>query len=319
MKLFSVYRTVLLAALSLVLGVTVSAAGPEAAAKPAKDAMLNVASFTAWNSPFTVEVNGRKLEAQGQMINAHLLIPARAVFEAAGATVSWKAVDRAWYAEKDGKSLVEQRVGDSRAMVNGAPVELDADAVLEKDTVLASARLAEAALGLELNWDSVNRVLKADIPQAVPSLRVWSDAWAAYGDIPRTYAHSSVDGGQNISPPLHWEGAPKNTRSFAVVMYDVNPIADSYIHWSVVNIPAAVGGLPQGSAGQLNAGEEWNAYFGMAPPQYSGDHLYRIAVYALDTDQLAAPEQPPVYFNQLEPLLLKHSLGYTAMDGFFKL
>ncbi|WP_127533325.1 YbhB/YbcL family Raf kinase inhibitor-like protein [Paenibacillus kobensis] len=314
------YKMMLITVLAMVLSATAaSAADKTSAAVEQRDVMHNVASFIEWNSPFTVNVNGKVLETKGEMINSRWFVPVRAVFEAAGANVTWDAVDHSWHAKKQGEFSIEQKVGDTKAVVNGGAVQLDSGAVMADGTVLAPARVIEAALGLELRWDSANRVLTAAPLPEVPGFRVWSDAFPAYGDIPTKYAHGGITGGKNISLPISWEGAPKGTKSFAVVMYDVNPIADSFVHWSVLNIPVTVSGLPEGSAEHFTDGSvELNAYFGMEPPRYSGDHLYRLVVYALDTDKLEIPEQPPTYFDQLEPLLLQHSLGYAVNDGFFR-
>jgi Raf kinase inhibitor-like YbhB/YbcL family protein len=253
-------------------------------------------------------------------VNSRLLVPVRAVFEAAGANVTWDAEERAWHAATAGGLAVEQKMGDPQIVVNGTISQLDSAAVMnDNGTVLTPARAIEVSLGLELRWDSAKRILTAAPIPAVPGFHVWSDAFPAYGDIPTQYAHGGVAGGKNISLPVRWEGAPKGTKSYAVVMYDVNPIADSFVHWSVLNIPATVSALPEGAASHFTDGSsELNGYYGMEPPRYSGDHLYRLAVYALDTEKLELPEQAPTFFDQLEPLLLKHSLGYAENDGFFR-
>ncbi|KZE79608.1 hypothetical protein AV654_15000 [Paenibacillus elgii] len=295
-----------------------TAAEKTVSAASTKDVMRNVASYTQWNTPFTVVVNGKKLETKGEMINTRMLVPVREVFEAAGAVVTWDSSEQAWQAEGKGMTA-RQKLGEKKAIVNGVAYELDQEAVLENGNAFVSARLVEAALGLELRWDSAERVLSASAKPAASGFRVWSDAFREYGTIPVQYAHEGVVGGQNISLPVGWEGVPEGTKSFAVVMYDVHPIADNFVHWSVLNIPVTDNGLSEGAAGHLkNGAVELNGYYGMEPPRYSGDHLYRIAVYALDTDKLEAPAQAPTFFEELEPLLRKHSLGYAETDGFFR-
>jgi hypothetical protein len=55
--------------------------------------------------------------------------------------------------------------------------------------------------------------------------------------------------------------------SFAVVMFDVHPIADNFIHWSVLNIPASVQELTEGASGHFTDGSvELNSYYGVEPP-----------------------------------------------------
>ena len=45
--------------------------------------------------------------------------------------------------------------------------------------------------------------------------------------------------GENISPQLFWENAPKGTKSFAVTVYDSKaPTGSGWWHWVAFNIPA---------------------------------------------------------------------------------
>jgi Raf kinase inhibitor-like YbhB/YbcL family protein len=309
-------RILLAGAISL-FGLIPCAASAAAEVPAGRDVMANVASFLQWNTPFDIHVEGRKLPVKGEMVNAAFLVPVRAAFEALGAVVTWDEDRQTWHAEKDGLS-VTQRLGADTATVNGATVQLDHAAVLEKGSMMAPARLLPTVLGAELRWNSADRVLFVAQARSSGGLSVHTEAFRPDGDIPVKYAHGGVAGGKNVSLPVSWEGAPKDTKSFAVVMYDVNPIADSYVHWSVLNLPASANHLDEAASGRLPQGLELNPYYGMEPPRYSGDHLYRIAVYALDVEKLAVPEQAPVFFDQLEPELKAHLLAYAETDGFFR-
>ena len=107
--------------------------------------------------------------------------------------------------------------------------------------------------------------------------------------------------GENKSPALKWSGAPKDTRSFAVTVYDPDaPTGSGWWHWSVVNLPAdttelkgdagAVGGanLPKGAA-NLRTDFDAAAFGGVCPPQGDKPHRYIFTVHALKTDKLDIP------------------------------
>ena len=112
-----------------------------------------------------------------------------------------------------------------------------------------------------------------------------------YGEeIPSIY----TCGGENISPPLAWDGMPEQTQSLVLIVDDPDapdPRAPkmTWVHWVVYNIPAettsldagtSFKSLPPGSAEGLN---DWKqkGYGGPCPP--IGCHRYFHKLYALDT------------------------------------
>jgi len=57
-----------------------------------------------------------------------------------------------------------------------------------------------------------------------------------------------VPGGEDISPQLSWSGAPAETKSYTVTMYDPDvPSGSGFWHWALADIPASVTGLPTGA------------------------------------------------------------------------
>jgi Raf kinase inhibitor-like YbhB/YbcL family protein len=105
--------------------------------------------------------------------------------------------------------------------------------------------------------------------------------------------------GKNISPDLAWTGAPKGTKSFALLVHDPDaPTGGAgWWHWLVTNIPAAATGLAKdaGRADGLNlpAGAvQTNTDFGElgwggpCPPAGDKPHRYVFTVYALKTENL---------------------------------
>jgi len=117
-----------------------------------------------------------------------------------------------------------------------------------------------------------------------------SPAFAENGSIPAQYTCEGAD----MSPALSWSGAPRSTRSFALIVDDPDapdPSAPrkTWVHWVAYNIPAeahelspdqARQGLPPGTLQGLN---DWRktGYGGPCPP--IGRHRYFHKLYALDT------------------------------------
>jgi Raf kinase inhibitor-like YbhB/YbcL family protein len=124
---------------------------------------------------------------------------------------------------------------------------------------------------------------------------------AAFGDgkaIPTRHATKGVSGGQNVSPPLSWANLPEGTRSLAVACIDRHPVANSSLHWLVINIPTSVKVLPEGASGttMLPAGaKELENTFGTTgwegplPPRGSGTHPYEFQLCALSVQTLNLP------------------------------
>ena len=107
--------------------------------------------------------------------------------------------------------------------------------------------------------------------------------------------------GENKSPVLNWSGAPKDTKSYAVTVYDPDaPTGSGFWHWFVYNIPANVTGLPSDAGAErgphLPKGAVMNridygfaAWGGPCPPPGDKPHRYVFTVYALKVDKLDIP------------------------------
>ena len=96
--------------------------------------------------------------------------------------------------------------------------------------------------------------------------------------------------GQNISPPLSWSGAPKETKSFALICDDPDAPAGTWVHWVIFDIPANVNSLPEKVSrqdeivGLEKSGKNTSQHFGYdGPCPPGGTHRYYFKLYALDT------------------------------------
>ena len=97
--------------------------------------------------------------------------------------------------------------------------------------------------------------------------------------IPREYTCR----GDDVSPELAWRGVPAGTG--ALVLFVDDPDGRDWVHWIVLDLPAADGKLAKGidpSAGEPQQGKNdfgKVGYGGPCPP--SGTHHYRFTLYAL--------------------------------------
>jgi Raf kinase inhibitor-like YbhB/YbcL family protein len=132
------------------------------------------------------------------------------------------------------------------------------------------------------------------------------------------------DGG-NKSPHLRWEGAPPETRSFAVTCFDPDaPTGSGFWHWVVVNIPASVTELPVDAAsGKLPAGALQvrtdfgkPGYGGPCPPAGDHPHRYLFTVFAVSMDKL--PVTGDTSAAVVGFYLNFHTLAKASLMGLFK-
>jgi len=117
-------------------------------------------------------------------------------------------------------------------------------------------------------------------------IKVTSTAFANGGMIPSEYTCD----GDDISPPLEWEGVPEGTESIAVIADDPDAPRGTWVHWVLYNLPPETRGLEENVpvTAELDNGAKQGitdsarvGYGGPCPP--SGTHRYFFRVYALDT------------------------------------
>jgi len=98
--------------------------------------------------------------------------------------------------------------------------------------------------------------------------------------------------GENVSPPLVWDGAPPETKEFALICDDPDAPRGTWTHWVIYGISAGITGLPEGVPkedtvkGDINQGLNSGnrvGYDGPSPPA-GRPHRYFFMVFALDIE-----------------------------------
>lgn len=133
--------------------------------------------------------------------------------------------------------------------------------------------------------------------------------------------------GGNVSPELHWSNAPKDTKSFAVTVYDPDaPTGSGWWHWVIFNIPpsvtslAAGAGKSDGSAapqGSIQSVTDFGqpGYGGPCPPPGDKPHRYIFTVFALKVDQL--PLKPEASGAMVGYFLNQNRLAKASFTGMY--
>lgn len=117
-------------------------------------------------------------------------------------------------------------------------------------------------------------------------IHLTSTAFEDGGAIPRDYTCD----GENISPPLNWNGVPNEAQSLALIVDDPDAPRGSFVHWVLYNIPPGLIELPQGVTEQGPPGKLGThgrndshklRYSGPCPPR-GQTHRYFFKLFALD-------------------------------------
>lgn len=155
-------------------------------------------------------------------------------------------------------------------------------------------------------------------------MRIFSNAFADGGPMPAVHATRQVAGGANVSPRFDWDGVPAGTRSFALAMVDLHPVAHGWVHWLVVDVPGDARSLAQGASGSAamppgsrELAGTWgtSGYGGPQPPPGTGDHRYETRLLALDVEQLDVAGDATL--ADVEGAAAGHVLGRATLTGVF--
>ena len=133
--------------------------------------------------------------------------------------------------------------------------------------------------------------------------------------------------GDNLSPELHWTNAPKDTKSFAVTVYDPDaPTGSGWWHWVIFNIPPSLTSLPAGAGKSDGTGTPQGAiqsmtdfgqpgFGGPCPPQGAKPHHYIFTIFALKVDQL--PLKPEASGAMVGYYLNQNALVKASFTGLY--
>ncbi|WP_095053421.1 YbhB/YbcL family Raf kinase inhibitor-like protein [Pseudomonas sp. Irchel s3b2] len=134
--------------------------------------------------------------------------------------------------------------------------------------------------------------------------------------------------GQNRSPALQWRGAPEDTKSFALTLYDPDaPTGSGFWHWILFDIDASVTQLAAGlgstdatdlgaSGTQVTNDYGTAGYGGPCPPAGLPAHRYIFTVHALGVPKLELPANPT---NAVARFLIhQNTLATATLTGLYK-
>lgn len=154
------------------------------------------------------------------------------------------------------------------------------------------------------------------------ALTITSAAFQNNGEIPSRHTCQ----GQDLSPPLQWQGIPEGTRSLVLIVDDPDapdPQAPkmTWVHWVLYNLPPNTAGLPEGATsgdlpdGTLEGVNDWKrtGYGGPCPP--IGRHRYFHKLYALDMvmDDMKRPDKA-----KIEAAMQGHILARGELVGTYQ-
>ncbi|MGI0054320.1 MAG: YbhB/YbcL family Raf kinase inhibitor-like protein [Thermoplasmata archaeon] len=150
------------------------------------------------------------------------------------------------------------------------------------------------------------------------TMRVHSPQWKNGERIPTKYTAD----GDDVSPPLVFEGVPAGTKAFALICDDPDAPMGTWVHWVLYDIPASAVGLPEGVAkktsledGSHHGRNSWKKqeYGGPSPPP-GKPHRYYFRLYAL-REPLGA--KPGLTAPEAEAAAKARSLGSAEYMGIY--
>ena len=147
------------------------------------------------------------------------------------------------------------------------------------------------------------------------TLEIKSSDFETGGMIPKKYTCD----GEDISPPLLWDGVPEGTKSLALINDDPDAPMGTWVHWVLYDLPASTKELPENMPKDktLHSGAKQGitdfrkiGYGGPCPP--SGTHRYFFKLYALDSKLNL---EPGATKKQVEDAMKGHIVAQAELIG----
>jgi hypothetical protein len=144
-------------------------------------------------------------------------------------------------------------------------------------------------------------------------MKLTSPAFKNEGMIPSKYTCD----GQDVNPPLSFEGIPKEAKSLVLIVDDPDAPMGTWVHWLIWNIAPDVSKInedsfPEDTFQGVNDFNK-NAYSGPCPP--SGFHHYHFKLYALDQE---LGLEDTARKKELEAIMEGHILDSAELIGTYQ-
>lgn len=146
--------------------------------------------------------------------------------------------------------------------------------------------------------------------------QISSTAFSAGSTIPQKFTCD----GEDVSPVLAWNGAPPNTKAFALIVDDPDAPAGTWNHWLVWNIPASMHEFVEGASKSDAIGEHAHegtndfrksGYNGPCPPP-GKPHRYYFKLFAIDTPLSL---QAGATRDELDSAMKSHVIAQAELMG----
>jgi Raf kinase inhibitor-like YbhB/YbcL family protein len=163
---------------------------------------------------------------------------------------------------------------------------------------------------------AVLAILFLSVPAS--AMTIASNDFKDGGVLPMAHVYPRC-GGQNVSPELHWSGAPSNAKSLVLTMIDGDVKPSGWSHWIVVYLaPASTGiahgasSLPAGAKGVTsNMGD--TSYDGPCPPKGTGTHHYVFTIWAMPMAGVSIPANARA--TDVQAMLARSAIAHASVTG----